>query len=206
MDIFLAHLIDGQCDDRDVVTFSELLRDHLGGRCLGSGAVHQDDKRLPDALQFLDHFCFRFNVGISWQFTDRAVCRDDDADRRMIADDLLCAHLRCLVERNRLFIPRCAHHPHPIFILVSLRLWNDIADTVHQAHISVESILKSDIGCCVGNEFRFGRHDRLADPGLRQFIDHPCTLIFIFDIGNDRLLHKVLDKCGFSHPYRSDNA
>ena len=165
-------------------------------------AVQQDDKRLSQLLQFPDHPLLRFQIILSGNVGNAAVCGDDDANGGMLRDDLPGADLRRLRHGDRMIVPRRCDHPGLIILRLAQGPPDHVAHTVDKPDGKGRAPLQLDLGRLLRHELRFRRHHRAAGAALGQLISGPLPAVHIVNIGNDLCLHEPLDKGGFPCPHR----
>ncbi|SIC91425.1 Uncharacterised protein [Mycobacteroides abscessus subsp. abscessus] len=77
----------------------------------------------------------------------------------MLLDDFSCPDLRCFMEGDRFFIPRCSNHSWTIFIFIAFGSRHCIADTVDEPDVDIQPLCHLDGSCLIRDEFGLCRHD-----------------------------------------------
>ena len=124
----------------------------------------------------------------------------------MLRDHLLRTDLRRHVERDGVLKPRCAHHARLLLFYVSEGARHDEAHAVDEPHLKLRRIIHFYGDGLFGDKLRLGRHDGSARGGLRQLVDGTVARGLIFDVRDDRRIHKFLDEGRFARAHWTDDA
>lgn len=183
----------------------------LGSQCLCSlprriGRVEQDEKRLSDVLQLCDDTRFRRGIVLPRELSHAAIGRDDNTDRRMLADDFSRPLFRCCAHGDLMIVPRRRDQAlFPVFVL-TVRAGNHVSNAVDQAHGGAHGRVQLDRDGIFRDELRFCGHDRPAGAALRQLVACALPHIFIGDIRQHERFHESFDEGRFPGAHRADNA
>ena len=190
----------------DAVFFRKLRAERL---CIGALRVYrvQDhDERLALRLDVGDHALLRHDVILARNAGHRSVRRHDDADGRMIRDDLFRADLRRRLKRNILVEPRRAHHARRFVFHHSHRAGDHIAHAVDQPDLDVRIFAEAHDRRLVRDKMRLRRHDRASRTRLRRLVKRALFVVLVFHRRQHELLHKAFDKRRLSRSHRPDDA
>ena len=168
--------------------------------------VEQDEKRLADVLQLCNDARFRCGIVLPRKLGHAAIGRDDDADRRVFADNFACPLFRRCAYGDLMIVPRRRDQTlFPIFVL-TVCAGDHIADTVDQPHGGAHGRVQLDRDGILWDKLRFCGHDRPAGAALRQLVACALPHIFIGDIRQYERFHESFDEGRFPGAHRADNA
>ena len=188
------------------VLLLDLGRERRRPRAARLRGVQHHDEGLADLLQLADDALLGLLIVRARDLRDAPVRRHDDADGRVVGDDLARADLRRLGHGDLVVEPRRHDHARREILKLPHRAGHHIAHAVDQPHGKRRAAVQTDLDGLFGDELRLGGHDGAARAALRQLILRAVAAVGIFDMRDDLRLHETLDKRGFSCPNRTDNA
>ena len=165
-------------------------------------AVQKHDKRLSQLFQLMDGLLLRRYVRFPGDFPERAVGRHNDADRRMVGDDLLCAQLCRLGERDFVIEPGRLYQTLLVVFDVAGCAFYHIADAVDQAYLGLQAVLQPYDSRFLGHKLGLRGHDRLAGRTLRQLIPRALHAVNVLHIRQNHQIDEALYKRRFSCAHR----
>jgi len=205
-DLLHRHRQAVDTDRMDAVLLRKLLTERLRGLPVRLLRVHQHEERLPCCLHVSDGPLLRLHIILTRNVRDRSVGRQDDPDAAVLLHDLLCAKLCCLRHGDWLLEPRRRHHARRAVLLRAHRAIHHVPDRVNEPHRKPALAVRTDLHGLLRHKFRLRGHDGLSRAALRQLILRTLAPVDIFNIRQHQLLHKPLDKRGFSRPHRTHHA
>ena len=206
LDGILVHhrAVDG--DGGSAVAAAERICQRRSGSALGRCRVQQNDKGLARSGQLGGNALLRRYVILPVDVADRAVGRDQYADRTVVGDDLLRAQLRRVAEGHLALAPRGTHHALAVFLDIAHRALDDIAHTVDHPHAQSGVVLERNRDGVLGHKLRLGSHDGAPRGALGQLVDGALAQVLVRDVRHHERIHESLDESGFTRADGSHHA
>ena len=189
-----------------IVLLAQLSRQCLCGLPRRIGRVEQDEKRLADVLQLCNDARFCRGIVLPRELGHAAVGRDDNADRRVLADNFARSLFRRHAHGDLVIVPRrCDQTLFPVFVL-TVCAGDHISNAVDQPHGGAHGSIQLDRDGILRDKLRLSCHDRPAGSALRQLVARTLPHVIIGNIRKHERFHEAFDEGRFPGAYRADNA
>ena len=202
-DIVFRQLQTVYADTAGAIFFSDRAAQRLCTFRVWLSAVENDRERFSDILQLADNALLRRDIILAGNLADRAVTCDDETDRRVFGDDLVCPLLRGLRQGDFPVEPRRCHHAFHTVLKLSGSAFDHVANAVDQPDGEIGIVAETNGYRLFGNKFRLRRHNGTSGAALRQLVAGALFPVDIVNARNDERFHEALDEGGLARADRS---